>query len=140
MLCRRMRRQALPRKVPVGAPTRQPAWVPQVRREELVETVQSLARLVEQMTVEQAQLRAERDTLADCVRSLQELQQQPPQPTDVQPQARRLYLSTYSCRLSLRDQRRWMPCRAELPQFIGTDLACWFTAPALRDRHRTQQG
>jgi hypothetical protein len=58
----------------------------QARREELAETVQSLARMVEQMTTEQEQLRAERDTLADCVRSLQELQQQPPQPKDIQPQ------------------------------------------------------
>ncbi len=47
----------------------------------------SLERMVREMTTEQAQLRAERDTLADCMRSLQELQrQQPPQPNDVQAQ------------------------------------------------------
>ena len=62
------------------------AYTLQARREELTETVQSLARMVELMTTEQAQLRAERDTLADCVRSLQELQQQPPQPKEIRPQ------------------------------------------------------
>ena len=45
--------------------------------------MQKLERMMEQGKAEHAQLRAERDTLADCVRGLQELQQQqPPAPTD----------------------------------------------------------
>ena len=56
----------------------------QTRREELAVTVLSLERMVKQMTAEQEQLLAERDTLDACVRSLLELQEQPPQPNDVQ--------------------------------------------------------
>ena len=41
---------------------------------------------MEQQQAEHEQLRTERDTLADCVRSLQELQQQPPAPTDIRAQ------------------------------------------------------
>lgn len=58
----------------------------QSRRDDLLQTVQTLERMVEQQAAEHAQLRAERDTLADCVRSLQELQQQPPAPTDFRAQ------------------------------------------------------
>ena len=48
--------------------------------------MQTLERLMDQGKAEHAQLRAERDTLADCVRSLQELQQQPPAQTDIRTQ------------------------------------------------------
>ena len=48
--------------------------------------MQTLERLVEHEKAEHAQLRAERDTLADCVRSLQEFQLQPPSPTDIRAQ------------------------------------------------------
>ncbi len=57
-----------PRPRPLTQQCHREFW--QARREELAQTVQSLARMVERMTTEQEQLRAERDTLADCVRSL----------------------------------------------------------------------
>ena len=57
--------------------------IAQARREELLQTVQTLERLIEQESAEHAQLRTERDTLVDCVRSLQELQQHPPAPTGI---------------------------------------------------------
>ncbi len=62
---------------------------PQSRRDDLLQTVQMLERMVEQQAAEHAQLRAERDTLADCVRSLQELQQQPAAPSDFRAQVTR---------------------------------------------------
>ena len=48
--------------------------------------MQTLERMVEQASSEHVQLRAERDTLADCVRSLQEMQLQPPAPLDLRTQ------------------------------------------------------
>ena len=72
-----------------------------MRRDELLQTVQTLERLMEQGKAEHAQLLAERDTLADCVRSLQELQQQPPAPTELRAQvigSHRLFpCDTVSC-------------------------------------------
>ena len=55
--------------------------------------MQSLAHMVERMTVEQEQLVSERDMLADCVRSLQELQRQPQRPADARAQARKPHAS-----------------------------------------------
>ena len=58
----------------------------QARREELLQTVQTLERLMEQESSEHVQLRAERDTLADCVRNLQQMQLQPQAPLDLRAQ------------------------------------------------------
>ena len=49
----------------------------------------TLERLVEQGKAEHVRLRAERDTLADCVRSLLELQQQPSAPPTIHAQVSR---------------------------------------------------
>ena len=64
--------------------------LPQSRKDDLLQTVQTLERLVEQQAAEHALLRAERDTVADCVRSLQELQQQPAATTDIRAQVARV--------------------------------------------------
>ena len=70
-------------------PRHRRAWsLWQARKEELLQTVQALERLMEQEKAEHGQLRAERDMLADCVCSLQESQLQPPAPTDIRAQVR----------------------------------------------------
>lgn len=76
----------------------------QARREELQQTVQTLERLLEQGNAEHSQLRADRDTLADCVCSLQELQQQPPALTNTPAPVRVWDLTAERCHVLCREQ------------------------------------